>query len=153
MADGDPAGRRRAILGILAGAGTASLAGCPAPAPAPDDDDAGSGRADTTRTLGGPLRAMEAVSGAVSRAAERAERRDRGGTDRALETLADNLKRAVERFDGLRDTLPEPTAEAADRRFRQAQRRTEEAAAAATIYTDYCKSVPMVRRPVLANHR
>jgi hypothetical protein len=131
MADGDPAGRRRAILGILAGAGTASLAGCPAPAP--DDDDAGSGRADTTRTLGEPLRAMEAVSGAVSRAAERAERRDRGGTDRALETLADNLKRAVERFDGLRDTLPEPTAEAADRRFRQAQRRTEEAAAAATI--------------------
>ncbi|QGX95208.1 hypothetical protein EI982_10580 [Haloplanus rallus] len=100
----------------------------------PSDDDASSERGDgggsETSTLGGLLRAMEAVSGAASRAAERAERGDRGGTDRALDALAANLQRAVERFDGLRETLPEPAAEAADRRLRQAQRRTEQAAAA-----------------------
>ena len=50
-----------------------------------------------------------------------------GGTDRALEALAANLQRAVERFDGLRDTLPERAAASADRRFRQARRRTDQA--------------------------
>jgi len=88
------------------------------------------GNAGETSTLGGLLRAMEAVSGAASRAAERAEGGDRGGADRALEALAANLQRVVERFDGLRETLPDPAAAAADRRFRQAQRRTEQAAAA-----------------------
>ncbi|MFD1632514.1 hypothetical protein ACOZ4L_06925 [Haloplanus ruber] len=86
--------------------------------------------AGETSTLGGLLRAMEAVSGAASRAAERAKGGDRGGADRALEALAANLQRVVERFDGLRETLPDPAAAAADRRFRQAQRRTEQAAAA-----------------------
>jgi hypothetical protein len=83
-----------------------------------------------TSTLGGLLRAMEAVSGAAERAAERAETGDRQGTDRALEALAANLQRVVERFDGLRDTLPEREAASADRRFRQAQRRTNQAIAA-----------------------
>jgi hypothetical protein len=77
--------------------------------------------------VGGLLRAMEAVSGAAKRAAERADQGDRGGTDRALEALAANLQRAVERFDGLRDTLPERAAASADRRFRQARRRTDQA--------------------------
>ena len=82
-----------------------------------------------TSTLGGLLRAMEAVSGTAERAAERAEQGDRQGTDQALEALAANLRRVVERFDGLRDTLPDLEAEAADRRFRQAQRRTNQAIA------------------------
>jgi len=82
-----------------------------------------------TATLGGLLRAMEAVSGAADRAAERAESGDRGGTDRALEALESNLQRAIERFDGLREMLPEPEAEAADKRLRQAQRRTNQAVA------------------------
>ena len=99
------------------------------------DDDASSppdavpGAAGTTNTLGGLLRAMEAVSGAAERAAGRADRGDRRGTDRALEALASNLQRAVERFDGLRDTLPEREAASADRGFRQAQRRTNQAIA------------------------
>jgi len=88
------------------------------------------GAAGKTSTLGGLLRAMEAVSGAAERAAERAETGDRQGTDRALEALASNLQRVVERFDGLRDTLPEREAASADRRFRQAQRRTNQAIAA-----------------------
>ncbi|MEF8856528.1 MAG: hypothetical protein V5A16_03810 [Haloplanus sp.] len=98
-----------------------------------DDDDrernasAGDGDDGETSTLGGLLRAMEAVSGAAERAAERAEGGDPQGTDRALEALESNLQRAIERFDGLRDTLPEKEAEAADRRFRQAQRRTNQA--------------------------
>jgi hypothetical protein len=87
------------------------------------------GAAGKTSTLGGLLRAMEAVSGAAERAAERAAAGDRQGTDRALEALASNLQRVVERFDGLRDTLPEREAAAADRRFRQAQRRTNQAIA------------------------
>ncbi|WP_049935023.1 hypothetical protein [Haloplanus natans] len=91
--------------------------------------DAAPGAASTTNTLGGLLRALEAVSGAAERAAERAEGGDRRGTDRALETLASNLQRAVERFDGLRDTLPDPEAASADRGFRQAQRRTNQAIA------------------------
>jgi len=87
------------------------------------------GAAGKTNTLGGLLRAMEAVSGAAERAAGRADQGDRQGTDRALRALASNLQRVVERFDGLRDTLPEPEAAAADRRFRQAQRRTNQAIA------------------------
>jgi hypothetical protein len=82
-----------------------------------------------TSTLGGLLRAIEAVSGAAERAAGRADQGDRQGTDRALEALSSNLQRAIERFDGLRDTLPEPEAESADRQFRQAQRRTNQAIA------------------------
>ncbi|AXG08042.1 hypothetical protein DU500_05125 [Haloplanus rubicundus] len=91
--------------------------------------DARPGATGKTNVLGGLLRAMEAVSGAAERAAERADRGDRQGTDRALEALAANLQRAVERFDGLRDTLPERAAASADRRFRQAQRRTNQAIA------------------------
>jgi hypothetical protein len=94
-----------------------------------DDADARPGATGKTNVLGGLLRAMEAVSGAAERAAERADRGDRQGTDRALEALAANLQRAVERFDGLRDTLPERAAASADRRFRQAQRRTNQAIA------------------------
>jgi len=95
-------------------------------ASSPDTDP---GAAGTTNTLGGLLRAIEAVSGAAERAAGRADQGDRQGTDRALEALASNLQRAVERFDGLRDTLPEPEAASADRGFRQAQRRTNQAIA------------------------
>ncbi|SDZ94300.1 hypothetical protein SAMN04488065_1348 [Haloplanus vescus] len=82
-----------------------------------------------TSTLGGLLRAMEAVSGAAGRAAERAEGGDRRGSDQALQALASNLQRAVERFDGLSDTLPDDEAEAAGRRFQQAQQRTNQAIA------------------------
>ena len=95
-----------------------------------EDADAQPGATGKTNVLGGLLRAMEAVSGAAERAAERADQGDRRGTDRALEALAANLQRAVERFDGLRDTLPEREADSADRRFRQAQRRTNQAIAA-----------------------
>jgi len=94
-----------------------------------DAADAAPSAAGKTSTLGGLLRAMEAVSGAAERAAERAEAGDQQGTDRALEALASNLQRVVERFDGLRDTLPEHEAAATDRRFRQAQRRTNQAIA------------------------
>ncbi|WP_435067491.1 hypothetical protein [Haloplanus sp. C73] len=94
-----------------------------------DDGDTAPGAAGETATLGGLLRAMEAVSGAATRAAERAERGDSQGTDRALEALASNLQRAIERFDGLSDTLPEAEADAADRRLGQAQRRTNQAIA------------------------
>lgn len=87
------------------------------------------GTTGEANVVGGLLRAMEAVSGAAERAAERADQGDRGGTDRALEALAANLQRAVERFDGLRDTLPERAAASADRRFRQARRRTDQAIA------------------------
>jgi hypothetical protein len=93
------------------------------------DDDA-PGASGTTQTLGGLLRALEAVSGAAGRAAERAEAGDRGGSDRALEVLASNLDRAIERFDGLRDTLPAERAAATDRQLREARRRTNQAAAA-----------------------
>jgi hypothetical protein len=89
--------------------------------------DARPGAAGKTSTLGGLLRAIEAVSGAAERAADRADQGDRQGTDRALEALAANLQRAAERFDGLRDTLPEREAASADRGFRQAQRRTNQA--------------------------
>jgi hypothetical protein len=89
--------------------------------------DAVPGADGATNTLGGLLRALEAVSGAASRAADRAEAGDAPGADRALEALASNLQRTVERFDGLRETLPDPVAAAADRRFRQAQRRTNQA--------------------------
>jgi hypothetical protein len=92
-----------------------------------DGPAAAPGDTATTRTLGGLLRAMEAVSGAAERAATRAEKGDRQGTDRALEALSSNLQRAIERFDGLRDTLPERQAASADRGFRQAQRRTNQA--------------------------
>ncbi|MFB6103325.1 MAG: hypothetical protein ABEJ73_12285 [Haloplanus sp.] len=91
--------------------------------------DTAPGAAGATSTLGGLLRAMEAVSGAAARAVERAERGDRRGTDRALQALATNLQRTVERFDGLRDTLPDPVAAATDRRFREARRRTNQAIA------------------------
>jgi hypothetical protein len=96
---------------------------------ASDAADSRPGAAGKTSTLGGLLRAMEAVSGAAERAAGRADRGDRQGTDQALEALAANLQRAVERFDGLRGTLPEREAASADRRFRQAQRRTNQAIA------------------------
>jgi hypothetical protein len=92
-----------------------------------DDDTAGGG---TTQTFGGLLRALEAVSGAAGRAADRAEAGDRGGSDRALEALASNLDRAIERFDGLRETLPADRAAATDRQLREAQRRTNQATAA-----------------------
>ncbi|WP_338740800.1 hypothetical protein [Haloplanus salilacus] len=101
------------------------------------DDDADEGGGDdtsggggTTQTLGGLLRALEAVSGAAGRAAERAESGDRRGSDRALSALASNLERAVERFEGLRDTLPADRAAATDRQLREAQRRANQAAAA-----------------------
>jgi len=94
-----------------------------------DDSPDGDGSDGKTSTLGGLLRAMEAVSGAAERAAERAEGGDSQGTDQALEALESNLQRAIERFDGLRDTLPEKEAESADRRFQQAQRRTNQAVA------------------------
>jgi len=89
--------------------------------------DAPPGDVGKTAALGGLLRAIEAVSGAADRAAERARGGDARGTDRALEALESNLQRAIERFDGLRDTLPEPEAKAADRRFRQARLRTNQA--------------------------
>ncbi|WP_251341521.1 hypothetical protein [Haloplanus halophilus] len=92
--------------------------------------DAIPGGEGATNTLGGLLRALEAVSGAANRAAERAAAGDRAGSDRALDALAANLRRTVERFEGLRDTLPEPVAAAVDRRFRQARRRTNQALAA-----------------------
>ncbi|GAB6860438.1 hypothetical protein [Haloplanus litoreus] len=95
-----------------------------------DDDTDDTGGAGRTNSLGGLLRAMEAVSAAANRAAERAERGDRGGADQALDALESNLQRAIERFDGLRDTLPEREAAAADRRLGQAQRRTDQALSA-----------------------
>ncbi|WP_248897934.1 hypothetical protein [Haloplanus halobius] len=84
----------------------------------------------TTQTLGGLLRALEAVSGAAGRAAERAEVGDRGGADQALEALSANLDRAIERFESLRETVPDPHAAATDRQFREARRRTNQAIAA-----------------------
>jgi hypothetical protein len=98
-----------------------------------EDDGTATGPPGATgavNTLGGLLRAIEAVSGAAERAAGRAEAGDRGGADRALEALASNLQRAVERFDGLRGTLPDPVAASADRRFAEARRRTNQAIAA-----------------------
>jgi hypothetical protein len=97
------------------------------------DDDDEPGASGSTRTLGGLLRALEAVSGAAGRAAERAESGDRSGSDRALSALASNLERAIERFEGLRDTLPAERAAATDRQLREARRRTNQAAAAETL--------------------
>ena len=94
------------------------------------DEDDTPGASGATQTLGGLLRALEAVSGAAGRAAERAEAGDRGGADRALSALADSLDRAVERFDGLRGTLPAERAAATERQLREARRRTNQAAAA-----------------------
>jgi hypothetical protein len=94
------------------------------------DDDADERTARTAGAVGGLLRAIEAVSSAADRAAERAESGDRGGSGRALSALASNLDRAVARFEDLRETLPEREAASADRRLRQARRRTDQALAA-----------------------
>ncbi|MFB6194826.1 MAG: hypothetical protein ABEI80_01535 [Haloplanus sp.] len=83
-----------------------------------------------TQTLGGLLRALEAVSGAAGRAADRAAAGDRRGATRALDALSSNLRRAIERFESLRGTLPDPHAAATDRQFRKARKRTNQAAAA-----------------------
>jgi hypothetical protein len=92
-----------------------------------DGGDDGDDSDGTTQTLGGLLRALEAVSSAAGRAAERAESGDRGGADQALDALSSNLDRAVERFESLRGTLPAPHAEATDRQFGEARRRTNQA--------------------------
>jgi hypothetical protein len=100
-----------------------------------DETDAtGEGAVDdvtgAANALEGLLRALDAVSGAASRAAERADAGDRAGSGRALEALAANLDRAAERFETARDTLPEAVAASTDSRLGQARRRTDQAAAA-----------------------
>jgi hypothetical protein len=94
------------------------------------DGEPAPGSVGETNTLGGLLRAIEAVSAAAERAAERAEAGDRRGADQALQTLSGSLQRAAERFDGLRGTLPAREASAVDRQFRRARRRTNQAIAA-----------------------
>jgi hypothetical protein len=75
----------------------------------------------------GLLRAMEAVTEAARRAAERAEAGNAGRSDEALNRVADRLETLEDRLAAAREDLPGPLGNALDRRLDQADRRTEQA--------------------------
>ncbi|MDZ7700796.1 MAG: hypothetical protein U5J98_01320 [Halobacteriales archaeon] len=75
----------------------------------------------------GLVRALEAVTEAARRAAERAEAGDAGRADEALDRVAERLGRAAERLEAARGDLPDPVGNALERRLEQADRRAQQA--------------------------
>lgn len=82
-----------------------------------------------SNAVNGLLTAMEAVSNAARRAAERAEAGNPGRADEALERVTERLGDMADRLEGARDDLPETVGNALDRRLEQARRRTDQALA------------------------
>ena len=75
----------------------------------------------------GLAQALEAVTEAARRAAERAEAGDRATTDRQLEAVANRLARVETRLAEARGALPDELAAASANRLDQAKRRAEQA--------------------------
>ncbi|WP_138006695.1 hypothetical protein [Halalkalirubrum salinum] len=92
-----------------------------------DDEDDDNGRENSVQGL---QQALAAVVESAKRASERAEAGDRGNADAALDAVSSRLDRVVERLREARESLPDETARAADRRLDQSKRRAEQAQAA-----------------------
>ena len=102
-----------------------------------DDDTTGSDGGGRTKTLEGSenaikglRRALDAITEAARRAAERAAAGDRGQADQSLANVQDRLERAATRLEEASDSLPNEIERASERRLAQSQRRSEQAQAA-----------------------
>ncbi|WP_302082268.1 twin-arginine translocation signal domain-containing protein [Salinibaculum rarum] len=90
------------------------------------DDDYQGGQPDASGVKG-LAQALEAASDAARRAAEQAQKGDRGGTDQRLETARARLADAAERLAEARGDLPETVGNAVEKRLEQGTRRARQA--------------------------
>ena len=97
-----------------------------------DDDTNGNGSAGggSENAVQGLTRALEAVSEAARRAAERAAAGNRGQADQSLANVTDRLERVSTRLAEASDDLPDDLERATERRLDQSHRRSEQAQAA-----------------------
>ncbi|MFC7132183.1 MULTISPECIES: twin-arginine translocation signal domain-containing protein [Salinibaculum] len=98
-----------------------------------DGSDTPRGKPDQTGGVRGLARALEAVSEATRRAAERAAAGDRPGADQRLETAIARLDDVADRLAEARGEVPTPVGNAVEKRLDQGTRRAQQARDAETL--------------------